>query len=264
MSPLVASSTCLLYCNMQVLCHLWSVTFQSTLFSQVQMWNSVNSKNTYLLSDRLTRAAGQKYKTDIRSLFQEISALENPNPTSDSLSSTFPLKTDNWGCSKAEHYVIWDGQYRCVPYFHLPCFVTLFTWVLGTTWAHVFTSSGFIYKATPISHPVSPLPLIWTQTGLDLFHTWSKNAYYGSATGTTNPDWGGLLRNLHVLEKFHHSGSMETQMRNTSQQIHPVTEALQPFAVKRQAFSFLNFVSASFQHLPVAVAWPCIGVLSNK
>lgn len=138
--------------------------------------------------------------------------------TSDSLSSTLPLKTNNWGCSKAVHYLIWDSQYRCVPSFHLSCPVTFFTQVLGTTWASIFTSSGFTHKATPISHSVSLVPLIWTQTGLDLFHIWSKNTYYGSATRITNPDWGGLLKNLHVLKKFHHLDSMETQMRNTSLQ----------------------------------------------
>lgn len=138
--------------------------------------------------------------------------------TSDSLSSTLPLKTNNWGCSKAVHYLIWDSQYRCVPSFHLSCSVTFFTQVLGTTWASIFTSSGFTHKATPISHPVSLVPLIWTQTGLDLFHIWSKNTYYGSATRITNPDWEGLLKNLHVLKKFHHLDSMETQMRNTSLQ----------------------------------------------
>lgn len=119
--------------------------------------------------------------------------------TSDSLFSTFPLKTNNWGCSKEEHYVISKGQYRCVPSFYLPCTLTFFTQVLGATWANnTFTSSGFTYKATPVSHPVSPVLLIQTQTGLDLFHTWSKNAYYGSATGITNPDWGDLC----VLKKF--------------------------------------------------------------
>lgn len=131
--------------------------------------------------------------------------------TSNSLSSTFPLKTNNWGCSKAEDCLISDSQYRCVPSFHLPL-VIFFAQVLDTTWANIFTSSGFTYKATSISDPVSLVPLLWTQTGLDFFHTWSKNACYGSATGITNPDWGDQC----VLKKFHYLDSMETQKRNTS------------------------------------------------
>lgn len=157
---------------MQVLCHLWSAVFQSTLFNHVQMWNLVKSKNTYLLSDRLTSCWTEVQNRYSQSFWGDFCFGELP---SHSLSSTFPLKARNWGCSKAEHYLTLDGQYRYVPSFPLPLTVTFFTQVLGTTWANIFTSSSFTYKQ--LQSPIQSLQChSWIQTGMDLFHNWSKNA----------------------------------------------------------------------------------------
>lgn len=138
--------------------------------------------------------------------------------------------------------------------------------ILVKTWASVFTSSGFTHKATPVSHAVSPVPLMDTNWLGSVLHL-SKSTCYGSVTGIKNSDLLGFRQNLHVLKKLHYFDSMETQMKNTSLQGRSSsgwsTTAICCQRTSLQTVSWTLPLQV-FSICLVAVARLCMGLLSNK